>query len=270
MHVPSQAPRRWYAPPQGWRATKFELPNLPAKQRPTITAPGQNKLSKNRSTTPVRVIVIDLGTTHSGVRLRRYPSGLPTPRAPPTPAATDSAAHQPAGGALKTCYPPSLSPGAPTFRRQPRSPLPPWDESRDLRWSPGPKARCETAGRLWSSAKSWLSHSGVYRTSPPASLPRTGRRDDLSRRGLAALPARLRQAWDSKMPDASLPGTTVLGTLCAGLCGRSTHSVARIDPRRDGRQAMQAIRTLPPADDPKPPLSCLIAIRTGARAGHRR
>lgn len=78
------------------------------------------------------------------------------------------------------------------------------------------KRGVENAGRLVSSAKSWLSHGGVDRTAPilpfraPEGVPKYSP-VDASRRYLA----HLRQAWDSKMPDAPFTQQQVLLTVPA-------------------------------------------------------
>ena len=55
----------------------------------------------------------------------------------------------------------------------------PWDEAREYAVGRlAQKRGVENAGRLVSSAKSWLSHSAVDRTSPLLAVPRTGRRGE--------------------------------------------------------------------------------------------
>ncbi len=78
------------------------------------------------------------------------------------------------------------------------------------------KRGVENAGRLVASAKSWLSHSGVDRTAPilPWTAPEGVRKlspVDTSAQYLA----HLREAWDSKMPDAPFTGQQVLVTVPA-------------------------------------------------------
>ena len=66
----------------------------------------------------------------------------------------------------------------------------PWDESRDFVVGRlAQKRGVENAGRLVSSAKSWLSHSAVDRTSPllPFRAPE-GVDEDLARGGQPPLP----------------------------------------------------------------------------------
>ena len=94
-----------------------------------------------------------------------------------------------------------------------------------LPWDPQPetvvgrlaqKRGIENAGRLVSSAKSWLSHGGVDRTAPilpfraPDGVPKYSP-VEASRRYLD----HLRHAWDSKMPDAPFTEQHVLVTVPA-------------------------------------------------------
>ncbi len=78
------------------------------------------------------------------------------------------------------------------------------------------KRGVENAGRLVSSAKSWLSHSGVDRTAPllPFRAPEGVEKIspvEASRRYLE----HLREAWDAKMPDAPFAQQQVLVTVPA-------------------------------------------------------
>src|SRR5579872_2585461 len=78
------------------------------------------------------------------------------------------------------------------------------------------KRGVENAGRLVASAKSWLSHSGVDRTAPilPWTAPEGVQKlspVDASAQYLA----QLREAWDSKMPDAPFTEQQVLVTVPA-------------------------------------------------------
>ena len=78
------------------------------------------------------------------------------------------------------------------------------------------KRGAEVASRLVSSAKSWLSHSGVDRTAPilppnaPTGIPKISP-VDASQRYLE----HLRSAWDSKMPDAPFAEQEILVTVPA-------------------------------------------------------
>jgi hypothetical protein len=93
----------------------------------------------------------------------------------------------------------------------------PWDADRDyVVGRLAQKRGVENAGRLVSSAKSWLSHSGVDRTAPllPFRAPEgVGRISpvEASRRYLE----HMRESWDSKMPDAPFPFQQVLVTVPA-------------------------------------------------------
>jgi hypothetical protein len=93
----------------------------------------------------------------------------------------------------------------------------PWDEQRGyVVGRLAQKRGVENAGRLVSSAKSWLSHSGVDRTAPllPFRAPEGVEKVspvDASRRYLE----HLREAWDAKMPDAPFTQQHVLVTVPA-------------------------------------------------------
>ncbi len=111
-----------------------------------------------------------------------------------------------------------------------------------LPWDPQPefvvgrlaqKRGAENAGRLVSSAKSWLSHAGVDRTSPilpfraPEGVPRLSP-VEASRRYLE----HIQRAWDSKMPDAPFAEQQVLVTVPA-----SFDAVARELTQRAAEEA---------------------------------
>ena len=93
----------------------------------------------------------------------------------------------------------------------------PWDDSpRFVVGALAQKRGAEVANRLVASAKSWLSHAGVDRTSPI--LPYTASEGvtrvspvEASRRYLD----HMRQAWDSKVPDAPFTQQQVLVTVPA-------------------------------------------------------
>jgi hypothetical protein len=93
----------------------------------------------------------------------------------------------------------------------------PWDEQRGYVVGRLAQRRgVENAGRLVSSAKSWLSHSGVDRTAPllPFRAPDGVEKlspVEASRRYLE----HLREAWDAKMPDAPFRQQQVLVTVPA-------------------------------------------------------
>jgi molecular chaperone DnaK (HSP70) len=93
----------------------------------------------------------------------------------------------------------------------------PWEDSPDfVVGTLAQKRGAEVASRLVASAKSWLSHAGVDRTAPilPLSAPEGITKVspvEASRRYLE----HLRQAWDSKMPDAPFIEQQVLVTVPA-------------------------------------------------------
>jgi hypothetical protein len=93
----------------------------------------------------------------------------------------------------------------------------PWDGDRGyVVGRLAQKRGVENAGRLVSSAKSWLSHSGVDRTSAllPFRAPEGVEKIspvEASRRYLG----HLREAWDAKMPDAPFTAQQVLVTVPA-------------------------------------------------------
>src|ERR1700735_2278353 len=95
----------------------------------------------------------------------------------------------------------------------------PWNKSRDANPPAvvgrlAQKRGIENVGRMVSSAKSWLSHSGVDRTSPllPFRAPEGVAKIspvEASRRYLE----HLRDAWDQQMPDAPFVDQQVLITV---------------------------------------------------------
>ncbi len=93
----------------------------------------------------------------------------------------------------------------------------PWDQKRDFVVGHlAQKRGAENAGRLVSSAKSWLSHSGVDRTSPLVPFRAPEGVDKISpveasRRYLE----HLRQAWDAHAPEAPFAEQHVLVTVPA-------------------------------------------------------
>ncbi len=93
----------------------------------------------------------------------------------------------------------------------------PWDPGREyVTGRLAQKRGVENAGRLVSSSKSWLSHSGVDRTAPllpfraPEGVPKVSP-VEASRRYLE----HLREAWDFQMPDAPFTAQQVLVTVPA-------------------------------------------------------
>jgi len=93
----------------------------------------------------------------------------------------------------------------------------PWDEERGFVVGQlAQKRGVENVGRLVSSAKSWLSHSGVDRTSAllPFHAPEGVAKIsplEASRRYLE----HLRESWDARMPDAKFAAQQVLVTVPA-------------------------------------------------------
>jgi len=93
----------------------------------------------------------------------------------------------------------------------------PWDGERDFVVGQlAQKRGVENVGRLVSSAKSWLSHSGVDRTAAllPFRAPEGVAKIspvEASRRYLE----HLREAWDARMPDAKFANQQVLVTVPA-------------------------------------------------------
>jgi hypothetical protein len=93
----------------------------------------------------------------------------------------------------------------------------PWDATRPyVAGRLAQKRGAENAGRLVSSAKSWLSHAGVDRTAPllPFRAPEGVEKIspvEASRRYLE----HLREAWDYRMPDAPFTAQQVLVTVPA-------------------------------------------------------
>ena len=89
----------------------------------------------------------------------------------------------------------------------------PWDAERGFVVGQlAQKRGAENAGRLVSSAKSWLSHSGVDRTSPLVPFRAPEGVDKISpveasRRYLE----HLREAWDSRMPECALRQAAGIG-----------------------------------------------------------
>jgi hypothetical protein len=173
-------------------------------------------LSKKTQQPPQYVVGIDLGTTNSGaayaeIRPDADPFAPANVELLPIPQLTNP------GEVRDEDLLPSFLylPGATDF---PAGSLAlPWDESRDFVVGRlAQKRGVENAGRLVSSAKSWLSHSAVDRTSPllPFRAPEGVAKIspvEASRRYLE----HVRQSWDAKMPDAPFREQQVLVTVPA-------------------------------------------------------
>ena len=141
---------------------------------------------------------------------------------------------------------------------------PPWDPSPESSPAASRKsAACENAGRLVSSAKSWLSHSGVDRTLAAAALARSGRRARISRpwKLVAAIWTTCAMPGMPRCPTRLSPQQQVLVTVPA-----SFDAVAR-DLTLEGRRTGRLSRTSRCSKSRKPPSTPgSNAIPTGASA----
>jgi molecular chaperone DnaK (HSP70) len=160
------------------------------------------------------VIGIDLGTTNSA--LAYAPLGADPREMPPVAVFPIPQLVNPAELREEPLLPSFLYiPGSADFPAG--STALPWDESpRFVVGALAQKRGTEVATRLVASAKSWLSHSGVDRTAPilPPNAPEGVAKIspvDASQRYLE----HLRQAWDSKMPDAPFTEQEILVTVPA-------------------------------------------------------
>jgi hypothetical protein len=197
-------------------------------------------LSKKQQQAARYVIGIDLGTTNSALAYAEI-QAEPDPFAPanvqllPIPQLVNP------GEVREESLLPSFLylPGSSDF---PAGTLAlPWDEERGYAVGQlAQKRGGENVGRLVSSAKSWLSHSGVDRTSPllPFRAPEGVDKIspvEASRRYLE----HLREAWDARMPDAKFANQQVLVTVPA-----SFDAVARELTQEAAKQAGFANLTL--------------------------
>jgi len=165
---------------------------------------------------PRYVIGIDLGTTNSALSYVEYqpdadPFALPKVELLGIPQLVNPSEVRDEGLLPSFLY----VPGATDFTAG--STALPWDAQPDVVIGRlAQKRGAENAGRLVSSAKSWLSHGGVDRTAPilpfraPEGVPRFSP-VEASRRYLD----HLRRAWDSRMPDAPFTDQQVLVTVPA-------------------------------------------------------
>jgi molecular chaperone DnaK (HSP70) len=160
------------------------------------------------------VIGIDLGTTNCA--LAYAPTGGDPREQPPVVLFEVSQLVNPGEVRDEPLLPSFLYlPGSSDFPSG--STMLPWDESPEyVVGALAQKRGAEVASRLVSSAKSWLSHPGVDRTAPilPVNAPEGVVKVspvEASRRYLE----HLRQAWDSKMPDAPFVEQQVLVTVPA-------------------------------------------------------
>ena len=163
---------------------------------------------------PKYVIGIDLGTTNCA--LAYAPESGDPREMPPVSVATVPQLVNPGDVRDESLLPSFLYiPGPSDFPEG--SIALPWDPSPSyVVGSLAQKRGAEVATRLVSSAKSWLSHSGIDRTAPtlppnaPEGLPRISP-VEASQRYLE----HLRAAWDSKTPDAQFTDQEILVTVPA-------------------------------------------------------
>jgi len=165
---------------------------------------------------PRYVIGIDLGTTNSALSYAEYkpdadPFALPKVEQLGIPQLVNPSEVRDEGLLPSFLY----VPGTTDFPEG--STALPWDAQPDVVIGRlAQKRGAENAGRLVSSAKSWLSHGGVDRTAPilpyraPEGVPKYSP-VEASRRYLD----HLRLAWDNKMPDAPFTQQHVLVTVPA-------------------------------------------------------
>jgi len=160
------------------------------------------------------VIGIDLGTTNSAVAYA--PAGGDSQEMPPVELFPVPQLINPGEVRAEPLLPSFLYvPGSSDFPTG--SIALPWDEwPRFVIGMLAQKRGAEVASRLVSSAKSWLSHSGIDRTAPilPLNAPEGIQKIspvEASQRYLE----HLRSAWDSKMPDAPFTDQEILVTVPA-------------------------------------------------------
>jgi hypothetical protein len=165
---------------------------------------------------PRFVIGIDLGTTNSALAYAEILAGADPLAAPKVEMLAVPQLVNPGEVRDEPLLPSFLYlPGATDFPAG--STALPWDEERAyVVGRLAQKRGVENAGRLVSSAKSWLSHSGVDRTAAllPARAPEGVAKLsplEASRRYLQ----HLREAWDAKTPDAPFAEQQVLVTVPA-------------------------------------------------------
>ena len=173
-------------------------------------------MSKKTQAAPKYVVGIDLGTTNSAlayaeIQVDADPFAPANVQLLPVPQLVNP------GEVREESLLPSFLylPGASDF---PAGTLAlPWDEERGFVVGQlAQKRGVENVGRLVSSAKSWLSHSGVDRTAAllPFRAPEGVAKVspvEASRRYLE----HVRDAWDARMPDAKFAGQQVLVTVPA-------------------------------------------------------
>ncbi|MEX2264530.1 MAG: Hsp70 family protein [Bryobacteraceae bacterium] len=165
---------------------------------------------------PQYVIGIDLGTTNSSLSYSRIESGSGSSPSPPVELLPIPQLANPGEVREPNLLPSFLYiPGTSDF---PSGSLAlPWDaDPSEVVGQLAQKRGVENAGRLVSSAKSWLSHAGVDRTAPllpfraPEGVPRISP-VEASRRYLE----HLRSGWNHRFPDAPMEQQHLLVTVPA-------------------------------------------------------
>src|SRR3954452_3346329 len=176
----------------------------------------RNRVKEQKTLEPRYVIGIDLGTTNSALAYAEVTAN-PDPFAPSNVQLLPVPQLENPGEVRDEDLLPSFLylPGSSDF---PAGTIGvPWDPDRNyVVGRLAQKRGVENAGRLVSSAKSWLSHSAVDRTSPilPFRAPEGVEKIspvEARRRYLE----HLREAWDAKMPDAPFTEQQVLVTVPA-------------------------------------------------------
>src|SRR4051812_5312173 len=193
----------------------------------------RNRVKEQKTLEPRYVIGIDLGTTNSALAYAEILANA-DPFAPANVQLLPVPQLENPGEVRDEALLPSFLylPGSSDFPAG--TTALPWDAERPFVVGRlAQKRGVENAGRLVSSAKSWLSHSGVDRTSAllPYRAPEGVQRIspvEPSRRYLE----HLREAWDNKMPDAPFASQQVLITVPA-----SFDAVARELTLEASRQA---------------------------------
>jgi hypothetical protein len=179
------------------------------------------------------VIGIDLGTTNSALAYVALPTGDPATDAPAANMFAVPQLVNPSEVAEETLLPSFLYvPGEKDFPAG--ATALPWNEHPDyVVGRLAQKRGNENAGRLVSSAKSWLSHSGVDRLSAllPWKAP-DGVKKLSPVEASSQYLAHLRDAWNARMPDAAFGDQEVLVTVPA-----SFDAVARDLTQRAAEQA---------------------------------
>ena len=189
-NVPAKPPAGGTLRHKGWRAAKVDLPAIAAQAgRHRHRAGGNRNRVKARWQPAIRHR--DRPRHHQlRARLRRNSGGAPTRSRRRTCSCSPIPQLVNPGEVREEALLPSFLylPGAADF---PAGTLAlPWDAERGyVVGQLAQKRGAENAGRLVSSAKSWLSHSGVDRTSAAAAVPRARRRgENLAGGGQPPLP----------------------------------------------------------------------------------